>query len=154
MTALVYVLNGSNLDLLGKREPHLYGTTTLARVEREVEALARQLELDCVFRQTNSEAALIEWLHEAFERDAGVIVNPAGFSFASVPVLDAVKIVQRPVIEVHITNIHKREDPYRHSLISRAATGVICGLGVEGYLVALQAMAMALRRGSPFAAGA
>jgi len=154
MTALVYVLNGSNLDLLGKREPHLYGTTTLARVEREVEELARQLELACVFRQTNSEATLIEWLHEAFERDAGVILNPAGFSFASVPVLDAVKIVQRPVYEVHITNIHKREEPYRHSLISRAATGVICGLGVEGYLLALQAMAMALRHSSPFAAGA
>jgi 3-dehydroquinate dehydratase-2 len=148
----VHVLNGSNLNLLGKREPALYGTTTLARVQREVEALARELELDCVFRQTNSEATLVDWLQEAFERDAAVIINPAGFSFASVPVLDAVKLVQRPVIEVHITNIHKRDEPYRHSLISRAATGVICGLGVDGYLVALHAMAMALRGRSPFAA--
>jgi 3-dehydroquinate dehydratase-2 len=150
MTPLVHVLNGSNLNLLGKREPALYGTTTLARVQQEVEALAGQLQLECMFRQTNSEATMVDWLQEAFERDAGVIINPAGFSFASVPVLDAVKLVQRPLFEVHITNIHKREEPYRHSLISRAATGVICGLGVEGYLVALQAMAMALRRSSPF----
>jgi 3-dehydroquinate dehydratase-2 len=150
MAELVHVLNGSNLNMLGKREPALYGTTTLARVQQEVEALANQLELECKFRQTNSEATLVDWLQEAFECDAGVIMNPAGFSFTSVPVLDAVKLIQRPVIEVHITNIHKRDDPYRHSLISRAATGVICGLGVEGYLVALQAMAMALRRSSPF----
>jgi 3-dehydroquinate dehydratase-2 len=150
MTQLVYVLNGSNLNLLGKREPALYGTTTLARVQHEVEALANQLELECAFRQTNSEATMVDWLQEAFERDAGVIINPAGFSFTSVPVLDAVKLVQRPLIEVHITNIHKRDEPYRHSLISRVATGVICGLGVDGYLVALQAMAMALRGSSPF----
>ena len=115
-----------------------------------MELLASQLELVCEFRQTNSEATLVDWLHEAFEREAGVILNPAGFSFSSVPVLDAVKIVQRPVIELHITNLHKREEPYRHSLISRAATAVICGLGVDGYLVALQAMAMALRKRSPF----
>jgi 3-dehydroquinate dehydratase-2 len=152
MTALVFVLNGSNLNMLGKREPQLYGTTTLARVQHEVEALAPQLELACEFRQTNSEATLVDWLQEAFERDAGVIINPAGFSFTSVPVLDAVKIVQRPVIELHITNIHKREEPYRHSLISRAATAVICGLGVDGYLVALHAMAVALRGTSPFRA--
>ena len=151
MTPLIYVLNGSNLNMLGKREPHLYGTTTLARIQQEVEALAQQLEVTCEFRQTNSEATLVDWLQEAYERDAGVIINPAGFSFASVPVLDAVKIVQRPVIEVHITNIHKREEPYRHSLISRAATGVICGLGVDGYLIALHAIAMALRKSSPFA---
>lgn len=151
MSELVYVLNGSNLNLLGKREPALYGTTTLARVQQEVEALAHQLELACTFRQTNSEATLVDWLQEAFERDAGVIINPAGFSFASVPVLDAVKLVQRPVIEVHITNIHKREEPYCRSLISRAATGVVCGLGVDGYLVALHAMAMALGKRSPFA---
>ena len=151
MTELVYVLNGSNLNMLGKREPHLYGTTTLARVQQETEALASKLDLVCEFRQTNSEATLVDWLQEAFERDAGVIINPAGFSFASVPVLDAVKLVQRPLIELHITNIHKRDETYRHSLVSRAATAVICGLGVDGYLVAMQAMAMALRKTSPFA---
>jgi 3-dehydroquinate dehydratase II len=151
MNELVFVLNGSNLNMLGKREPHLYGTTTLARVQQEVEALAGRLELGCEFRQTNSEATMVDWLQEAFERDAGVIINPAGFSFASVPVLDAVKLVQRPLIELHITNIHKRDETYRHSLVSKAAMAVICGLGVDGYLVAMQAMATALRKNSPFA---
>ncbi|MDE1179022.1 type II 3-dehydroquinate dehydratase [Paraburkholderia sp.] len=152
MTDLVYVLNGSNLNMLGKREPHLYGTTTLAQVREHVEALAVKLELGCEFRQTNSEATMVDWLQEAFERDAAVIINPAGFSFASVPVFDAVKLIQRPLIELHITNIHKRDETYRHSLVSRAAMGVICGLGVNGYLVAMQAMAMALRGNSPFGA--
>ncbi|SAK99677.1 3-dehydroquinate dehydratase [Caballeronia arationis] len=151
MNELVFVLNGSNLNMLGKREPHLYGTTTLPRVQQEVEALASRLELACEFRQTNSEATMVDWLQEAFERDAGVIINPAGFSFASVPVLDAVKLVQKPLIELHITNIHKRDETYRHSLVSKAAMAVICGLGVDGYLVAMQAMATALRKNSPFA---
>jgi 3-dehydroquinate dehydratase-2 len=133
MTELVYVLNGSNLNMLGKREPHLYGTTTLAQVQQQVETLAATLDLKCDFRQTNSEATMVDWLQEAFERDVGVIINPA------------VKLVRRPLIELHITNIHKRDETYRHSLISRAAMGVICGLGVNGYLAALYAMALALR---------
>ncbi|WOD14987.1 type II 3-dehydroquinate dehydratase [Paraburkholderia kirstenboschensis] len=150
MTDLVYVLNGSNLNMLGKREPHLYGAITLAQIQQRVEALAEQLALTCDFRQTNSEATLVDWLQEAFERNAAVIINPAGFSFASVPVFDAVKLIQQPLIELHITNIHKRDETYRHSLISRAATGVICGLGANGYLVALQAMAMALGKAPAF----
>lgn len=145
MTELVYVLNGSNLNMLGKREPHLYGTTTLAEVQQRVAALADELRIACDFRQTNSEATMVDWLQEAFEKNAGVVINPAGFSFASIPVLDAVKLIQRPVIELHITNIHAREETHRHSLISRAATGVICGLGVAGYTLALRAMADALR---------
>lgn len=145
MTELVYVLNGSNLNMLGKREPHLYGTTTLAEVQQRVAVLADELRIACDFRQTNSEATMVDWLQEAFEKGAGVIINPAGFSFASIPVLDAVKLIQRPVIELHITNIHAREETHRHSLISRAATGVICGLGVAGYTLALRAMADALR---------
>jgi 3-dehydroquinate dehydratase II len=150
MTELVYVLNGSNLNMLGKREPHLYGTTTLAEIQQQVETYAKRLELTCEFRQTNSEATLVDWLQEAFERDAAVIINPAGFSFASVPVFDAVKLIQRPLIELHITNIHKRDETYRHSLISRAATAVICGLGANGYVIALQAMAMALGKNPAF----
>lgn len=150
MTDLVYVLNGSNLNMLGKREPHLYGTTTLPQVQQQVEALAERLALKCDFRQTNSEATMVDWLQEAFERDAAVIINPAGFSFASVPVLDAVKLVQQPLIELHITNIHKRDETYRNSLVSRAAMAVICGLGVNGYLVAMQAMAMALGKTPAF----
>jgi len=141
MKPLVYVLNGSNLNMLGKREPHLYGTTTLAHVKEQTEALAEELGLLCDFRQTNHEGVMVDWLQEASEKDAAVIINPAGFSFASIPVLDAVKLIRQPVIEVHITNIHRRDEQYRHSLISLAARGVICGLGVEGYLLAMRAMA-------------
>ena len=88
---------------------------------------------------------MIDWLQEAFERDAAVVINPAGFSFGSIPVLDALKLIQKPVIEVHITNIHKRDELYRHSRVSLVATGVICGLGPEGYLLALRAVASFLK---------
>lgn len=140
----LFVLNGSNLNMLGKREPHLYGTTTLAEVKARTEALATQLGLACDFRQTNHEGVLVDWIQEAFEADAAVVINPAGFSFKSVPVLDALKLIRKPLVEVHITNIHQRDDPYRHSLVSLAATGVICGLGVHGYLLAVRAVAEAL----------
>jgi 3-dehydroquinate dehydratase-2 len=140
----LFVLNGSNLNMLGKREPHLYGTTTLAEVKARTEALAAQLGLACDFRQTNHEGVLVDWIQEAFEADAAVVINPAGFSFKSVPVLDALKLIRKPLVEVHITNIHQRDDPYRHSLVSLAATGVICGLGVNGYLLAVRAVADAL----------
>jgi 3-dehydroquinate dehydratase-2 len=146
MKPLVYVLNGSNLNMLGKREPHLYGTTTLAQVKERTEALASELGLECEFRQTNHEGVMVDWLQEAFEKDAAVVINPAGFSFASIPVLDAVKLIRQPVIEVHITNIHQRDEQYRHSLISLAARGVICGLGVDGYLLAVRAVAGAIQR--------
>jgi 3-dehydroquinate dehydratase-2 len=144
MSKLVFLLNGSNLNMLGKREPELYGTVTLAEVERQVMTLAQEIDVTCEFRQTNSEGTLIDWIHEAFERDAAVIINPAGFSFGSIAVLDAIKMIRKPVIELHITNIHKRDEIYRHSLISTAATAVICGLGTNGYVVALRAMAQAL----------
>ena len=140
----LFVLNGSNLNMLGKREPHLYGTTTLAEVKARTEKLAGQLGLDCDFRQTNHEGVLVDWIQEAFEKDAAVVINPAGFSFDSIPVLDALKLIRKPLIEVHITNIHQRSEQYRHSLVSLAATGVICGLGVNGYLLAVRAVADAL----------
>ena len=140
----LFVLNGSNLNMLGKREPHLYGTTTLAEVKARTEKLAGQLGLDCDFRQTNHEGVLVDWVQEAFEKDAAVVINPAGFSFDSIPVLDALKLIRKPLIEVHITNIHQRSEQYRHSLVSLAATGVICGLGVNGYLLAVRAVADAL----------
>jgi 3-dehydroquinate dehydratase II len=144
MKPTAYVLNGSNLNMLGKREPHLYGTTTLAQIKERTEALAEELGVHCEFRQTNHEGVMVDWLQEAFEADAAVIINPAGFSFASIPVLDAVKLIRQPVIEVHITNIHQRDEQYRHSLISLAARGVICGLGPEGYLLAMRAVASSL----------
>jgi 3-dehydroquinate dehydratase-2 len=145
MSELIYVLNGPNLNMLGKREPHLYGHTTLAEIEADVMALAESLGVRCRFLQTNSEATMVEWLQEAFEANAGVVLNPAGFSFFSVPVLDAAKLQTRPLVEVHITNIHKRDELYRHSLISTVATGVIAGLGVRGYTLALQTVAELMR---------
>jgi 3-dehydroquinate dehydratase-2 len=140
----VYILNGSNLNMLGKREPHLYGTTTLAEIEAQCLSLAKELELDCQFRQTNHEGQMVDWLQEAFEKNAAVIINPAGFSFGSVPILDALKLIEKPLIEVHITNIHRRDKLYQHSLVSTIATGVICGLGPEGYVLALRAVASAV----------
>lgn len=137
----LFVLNGSNLNMLGMREPKLYGTTTLAQIEQRTRALAESLGLACEFRQTNHEGVLVDWIQEAALRDAAVVINPAGFSFGCVPVLDALKLVRKPVIEVHITNIHQRPAPYTHSLVSQAATGVICGLGPAGYLLAVRAVA-------------
>ena len=141
----LFVLNGSNLNLLGRREPHLYGTTTLPEIRQRTEHLAQELGLDCDFRQTNHEGVMVDWIQEAFEREAAVVINPAGFSFASVPVLDALKLIRKPLVEVHLTNIHQRPEPYRHSLVSQAASGVICGLGPMGYLLAVRAVADALQ---------
>ncbi len=140
----VFLLNGSNLNMLGKREPHLYGRTTLAEVKENCLQLAGELGLDCQFRQTNHEGVMVDWLQEAFETDAAVVINPAGFSFASIPIFDALKILTTPIVEVHITNIHKREEIYQKSLVSRVAGGVICGFGWRGYLLALRAVALAL----------
>jgi len=140
----LFVLNGSNLNMLGRREPHLYGTTTLAEIQRRTEALAQELGLACDFRQTNHEGVMVDWIQEAFEKDAAVVINPAGFSFGCVPVLDALKLIRRPLVEVHLTNIHQRPEPYRHSLVSQVATGVICGLGPVSYLLAVRAVADAL----------
>lgn len=137
----LFVLNGSNLNLLGTREPALYGTTTLAEIEQCTRRLAESLGLACDFRQTNHEGVLVDWIQEAALCDAAVVINPAGFSFGCVPVLDALKLLRKPVIEVHLTNIHQRPAPYTHSLVSQAATGVICGLGPTGYLLAVRAIA-------------
>jgi 3-dehydroquinate dehydratase II len=140
----LFVLNGSNLNMLGRREPHLYGTTTLAQIRQRTEALSASLGLDCDFRQTNHEGVLVDWIQEAFEKEAAVVINPAGFSFGCVPVLDALKLIRKPLVEVHLTNIHQRPAPYTHSTVSQAATGVICGLGPQGYLLAVRAVADAL----------
>ena len=147
----LFVLNGSNLNMLGRREPQLYGMTTLAEIRQRTKVLAAELGLACDFRQTNHEGVMVDWIQEAFEKDAAVVINPAGFSFGCVPVLDALKLIRRPLIELHLTNIHQRPDPYRHSLVSQVASGVICGLGPVGYLLAVRAVADAL---SAQAAGA
>jgi 3-dehydroquinate dehydratase-2 len=137
----LFVLNGSNLNMLGMREPGLYGSTTLAEIEERTRELAASLGLACDFRQTNHEGVMVDWLQEAATRDAAVVINPAGFSFGCVPVLDAIKLLRGPVIEVHLTNIHQRPAPYTHSLLSQAVTGVVCGLGPAGYLAAVRAVA-------------
>lgn len=137
----LFVLNGSNLNMLGMREPGLYGATTLAQIEQRTCQLAESLGLACDFRQTNHEGVMVDWIQEAAGAEAAVVINPAGFSFGCVPVLDALKLLRKPLLEVHLTNIHQRPAPYTHSLVSQAATGVICGLGPTGYLLAVRAVA-------------
>jgi len=134
----IYVLNGPNLNRLGKREPEIYGTTTLA----EIEAWCREVAGDrpLRFHQTNAEHQLVDWVHEAIDEGAGIVINPAGLSFRSIPLLDALKMFAGPIIELHISNIHRREEIYRHSLVSQAATAVIAGLGPQGYKVATRAL--------------
>ena len=138
MTKPIYVLNGPNLNRLGKREPEFYGTTTLA----EIEALCRKAAGDrpIEFRQSNAEHEIVDWIHEAIDRGAGIIINPAGLTFRSIPILDALKMFPGPIIELHLSNIHRREELYQHSLMSRAATAVLVGLGADGYPTAVAAM--------------
>jgi 3-dehydroquinate dehydratase-2 len=134
----VYVLNGPNLNRLGRREPEIYGTTTLAEIEAQCrnDAQGRSVE----FRQSNSESQLIDWIHEAIDRGSGIVINPAAYSFTSIAILDALKMFPGPIIEVHITNIHRREEHYHHSYVSKVATAVIAGLGPKGYGVAVRAI--------------
>lgn len=145
----VYVLNGPNLNLLGIREPHIYGSTTLSDIEALCRAKAEELGLPLEFRQTNSEGTLVDWIHEAIKGGAGIVINPAGYSFSSVPVLDALKVFRWPIIELHISNIHRREAIYHRSYVSYAATAVIAGLGAKGYPVALDCIAQMLKDGEP-----
>jgi 3-dehydroquinate dehydratase II len=141
MTRYVSVLNGPNLNMLGKREPHLYGHTSLAEVEQQCAKLASELGLEMFFGQSNAEHQLIDWIHQARERPAGVVINPAGLSFSSVPLLDALKILEQPIVEIHVTQIHKRGGLYKESLVSTVSDVVICGAGAFGYDLALRAMA-------------
>ena len=144
MNDTVYILNGPNLNLLGVREPHVYGSTTLVQVEQLCRRVTAELGFECEFRQSNHEGVLVDWVQEAREKAAAVVVNPAGLSFRSIPLLDALKTLDQPIAEVHITNIHRRDPLYQHSLISLAATGVICGFGAFGYELAIRAVAQRL----------
>jgi 3-dehydroquinate dehydratase-2 len=134
----IYVLNGPNLNRLGKREPEIYGTTTLAEVEAMCRAAAGDHPLE--FRQTNSEQQLIEWVHEAIDEGAGIVINPAAFTFTSLALLDALKMFPGPIIELHISNIHRREPIYHRSYVSMIATAVMAGFGAEGYPIAVKAL--------------
>lgn len=134
------ILNGPNLNLLGVREPHIYGTTTLSQIKENCEKLAGQLGLELAFHQSNHEGQLVDWIQSARETADAVIINPAGYSFTSIAILDAIKAFEGPVIEVHISNIHARDEHHRHSKISSVATAVICGLGPNGYFAAMHAL--------------
>ena len=140
-TRLVYLLNGPNLNLLGQRQPEIYGRETLADVERDCRALAAELRLELRFHQSNREYELIDWIHEARGSAAAIVINPAAFTHTSVALLDALSAFEGTVIEVHISNIHKRESFRHHSYVSLRADGIIAGLGTQGYGLALRRVA-------------
>jgi 3-dehydroquinate dehydratase-2 len=137
----VFILNGPNLNLLGVREPATYGYDTLADVEQLCLARARDLDLAVEFRQTNHEGQLVDWIHEAREAADGIILNAGALTHTSIAVLDALNAADLPIIEVHLSNIFRRESFRHHSYVSLAANGVICGLGPQGYELALEAIA-------------
>lgn len=137
MTRTIFVLNGPNLNLLGKRQPEIYGRDTLADVEANCRAVAGDgFAID--LRQSNHEGQVIDWIHEARDAACGIVINPAAFTHTSVAILDALNTFEGPVIEVHISNVHKRESFRHHSYVSLRAEGVIAGLGVEGYEAAVR----------------
>lgn len=138
MNKPIYVLNGPNLNRLGSREPEIYGHKTLADVEADCRQAAGERAIE--FRQTNAEHELVDWIHEAVDKGAGLIINPAAYTFTSIAIVDALKMFPRPIIELHISNIHGREAIYHNSLVSKVATAVIAGLGTYGYRVAVEAM--------------
>jgi 3-dehydroquinate dehydratase II len=150
MAKPIYVLNGPNLNMLGLREPAVYGPESLADVEARAQGRAKALGLQIDFRQSNDEGKLVDWIQEARGKAQGIIINPGAYSHTSIAILDALQAAELPAIEVHLSNIFRRE-PYRHhSYVSQAVKGVICGLGAKGYELALEAMADVLasaRRG-------
>lgn len=141
MTASILILNGPNLNLLGEREPEVYGRETLADIEAACKKTAKALGLSIAFRQSNSEAELVDLIQKARGKAGGIIINAGALSHTSIAILDALQAVEVPVIEVHLSNIFRRESFRRRSYVSRAATGLICGLRGHGYVLALEAMA-------------
>ncbi len=146
MSKPIYVLNGPNLNLLGLRQPEIYGRETLADVDKALAALASELGAVVHCAQSNHEGVLVDWIHAARNEAAGIIINPGAYSHTSIAILDALNAFQGPVLEVHISNIHKREAFRHHSHVSTRAEGVIAGFGTEGYLLALRRMVSLLGR--------
>lgn len=147
MTAKIMVLNGPNLNLLGTRQPEIYGTETLANIEAKTQARAAALVVEVDFRQSNSEGELVTWIQEGRTDCAAIVINAAGYTHTSVAIMDALQACDIPVIELHLSNIHRREDFRHHSYISRAATGMICGFGSHGYELAIEAAARLVTSG-------
>ena len=144
MAKIIQVLNGPNLNLLGTRETSIYGTATLAVVESLCRKRARDLGFDIAFHQSNHEGALVDRIQEARGTAVGIVINPAAYTHTSVAIMDALQTFDGPIVEVHISNVHRREEFRRHSFVSKVATGVICGLGVQGYTLAIEAVAQIL----------
>jgi 3-dehydroquinate dehydratase-2 len=141
MRPKILILNGPNLNLLGQRQPEIYGRDTLADVEARCRSLVEALHLDLDFRQSNHEGQLIDWIHEARAGVAGLIMNPGAYTHTSIAIMDALKACDFPILEVHISNVHRREDFRHHSYVSLAATGVMAGFGVHGYELAVRHLA-------------
>lgn len=140
MSKLIYILNGPNLNLLGKRQPEIYGHDTLDDVARNCAEVGAGLGLTCKMLQSNWEGQIVDWIHEAREQAAGIIINPAALTHTSVAVLDALNTFEGPVIEVHISQVHKRESFRHHSYVSLRSDGILVGLGIEGYTLAMRRM--------------
>ena len=142
MAQTIYILNGPNMNMLGTREPDKYGHATLADVEKLCRATAGRYGFELVFRQSNIEGELVNWIQDAHaQKAAGLVINPAGYTTTSIAILDALLAVQLPVIEIHITNIHQRESFRQNSYVSKAAKAVICGFGIDGYALAIAGLA-------------
>lgn len=137
----IMILNGPNLNMLGVREPAIYGRETLGDIEDACRTMAEDLDLGIDFRQSNHEGELVSWIHEARDSADGIIINAGAYTHTSVAILDALTLAELPVIEVHLSNIYKRESFRHHSYISPVARGVLCGFGGQGYVLAMQAMA-------------
>jgi 3-dehydroquinate dehydratase II len=148
MSRLVYVLNGPNINLLGKRQPHIYGHETLADVEKDCRTLAKELKLELNFHQSNREYEIIDWIHAARENAGGIVINPGAFTHTSIAILDALNTFDHPVMEVHISQVHKREEFRHHSYVSLRADGILVGLGTQGYQLALRRVARLLDEGA------
>tara|TARA_Y100000589_G_scaffold82051_1_gene76002 strand:- start:1733 stop:2173 length:441 start_codon:yes stop_codon:yes gene_type:complete len=140
MTSLIYIINGPNLNLLGQREPKIYGSNTLKDVEDICIKIANNANIKINFLQSNAEHEIINWIHSAREEASGVIINPAAYSHTSIAILDALTLFDKPIIEVHISNIHKREVFRHNSYVSQKSTAVIAGFGIDGYKIALEKM--------------
>ena len=142
----ILILNGPNLNMLGVREPSIYGRDTLPDIAKMCAKRGKELGLAVDFRQSNLEGELVTWIQEARGKASGVVINPGGYGHSSIALLDALHIAELPVIEVHLSNIHRRERFRHHTFTSQAATGIICGLGAQGYLLALDAMSGLIKK--------